>query len=289
MVFLSQILPSSFSDLKRFQVTQILLFEAPYVPTCVVKAPGHTPRAFYGNLYDNYRLLSTRAFHSNTLPTKLQEPNTTMSLGGNGQGWPKNRIPTEIYERITEFLPRDSIETMRLVCKEFEVNVSSMLFQFVVVPFRPEIYGMIITASRRLVTKDVKGKGKAKETDETDKDIGDAPFGIYDQKLKADGVQQGMLVFKGWGPRIQKFAMTFEVDGCKSNTNPCAIKATFSIFFHLDSALIVCWRFCFVHCSFHTFISCGRNMVATRLRSLCRCAPPFGSFTDSIDALLMRC
>lgn len=223
VVFLSQILPPSFNHLKRFQVRQIFLFDAPYIPACVVKAPGHSPRSFFGNLWDNLDLLSTRAFQSQGSPAKHPDPATAMHVGTNRRGWPKDRIPTEIYQRITEYLPRDSIEKMRLVCKEFEVNVSIVLFQSVVVPFRPEIYGMI-NASRRLV-KDVKGKGKAKETDEDEPAIGDSPFGIYDQELKVGSVHKGMLVFKGWGPRIRKFAMVFEVDGGRSTPSHYATKS----------------------------------------------------------------
>ena len=222
VVFLSQIFPPSFNQRKRFHVRQIFLFDAPYIPACVVKAPGHSPRSFYGNLWDNFDLLGTRAFQSQDLPPRHMDLATAMHLGPKHQGWPKDRVPTEVYRRITEFLPRDSIENVRLVCKEFEVNISLALFESVVVPFRSEIYGMI-NASRRLV-KDVEGKGKEKETDEEILAIGDAPFGIYDQKLKIGSVLQGMLVFKGWGPRIKKFAMVFEVDGGKLIPNLCAVR-----------------------------------------------------------------
>lgn len=223
MVFLSQILPSSFSQLKRFQVRQIFLFDAPYIPACVVQAPAHSPRSFFGNLWDNTGLLSTGAFQKHDPPDKQHHHRPAMRLGADRQGWPQGRLPTEIYQRITEYLPRDSIEKLRLVCKEFEVNVSTVLFQSVVVPFRSEIYGMI-NASRRPGIKDVKGKGKAKETDEADLSIGDAPFGIYDQKLAIGSVHKGMAVFKGWGHRMRKFAMVFEVDGGRFTPNPCATK-----------------------------------------------------------------
>lgn len=214
VVFQSQLLPPSFSQVKRFQISQIFLLDAPYIPTCVVKAPGHSPRSFFGNLWDNSDLLSTRAFRKQAPLATPHHPAKAMSLGTGPQGWPRGRIPTEIYRRITEYLPRDSIENMRLVCKEFEVNVSVVLFQSVVVPFRSEIYGMI-NASRRSGNKDIKGKGKAKEPDGADLAIEDAPFGIYDQKLEIGSVHKGMAVFKGWGPRIRKFAMVFEVDGGK--------------------------------------------------------------------------
>lgn len=215
VVFQSQILPPSFSQEKRFQIRQIFLHDAPYIPTCVVTAPGRRIRSFFGNLWDNAGLLlCRRASRKHDPLTKQHQPAKAMNLRTVLRRWPQGRIPTEIYRRITEYLPRDSIENMRLVCKEFEVNVSAVLFQSVVVPFRPEIYGMI-NASRRAGIKDIEGKGKAKVADGADLAIGDAPFGIYDQELKIGAVHKGMAVFKGWGPRIRKFAMVFEVDGGK--------------------------------------------------------------------------
>lgn len=214
VVFQSQILPPSFSQEKRFQIRQIFLHDAPYIPTCVVMAPGHRIRSFFGNLWDNSDLLSSRALKKHDPVTKQHQPAKAMDWHTVLRRWPQGRIPTEIYRRITEYLPRDSIENMRLVCKEFEVNVSAVLFQSVVVPFRPEIYGMI-NASRLAGIKDIEGKGKAKVADGADLAIGDAPFGIYDQELEIGAIHKGMAVFKGWGPRIRKFAMVFEVDAGK--------------------------------------------------------------------------
>ena len=144
-----------------------------------------------------------------------------MHPGPNYQGWPKDRVPTEVYQFIIEYLPRDSIEAMRLVCREFENRVSLALFQSVVVPFRSEIYGMINT-SHHLGIEDVKGKGKAKETDDDNRAISEAPFGIYDQKLNEGSVHQDMLVFKRWGPQIKKFAMVSEVDEGKLIPKHCS-------------------------------------------------------------------
>lgn len=214
VVFQSQILPPSFSQVKRFQIRQIFLLDAPYIPTCIVKAPGHSPRSFFGNLWDNSDLLSKRVFQKQESLATPHRPAKAMSLVTGPQRWPRGCIPMEIYSRITEYLPRDSIENMRLVCKEFEVNVSAMLFQSVVVPFRSEIYGMI-NASRLSGYQDTKGEGKADEPNGASPAIGDAPFGIYDQKVEAGSIHKGMAVFKGWGPRIRKFAMVFEADGGK--------------------------------------------------------------------------
>ncbi|PQE16061.1 F-box domain-containing protein [Rutstroemia sp. NJR-2017a WRK4] len=56
--------------------------------------------------------------------------------------WPAKRIPPELFTMIISYLPRSAIQNMRLVNKEFEKKVSEYLFKVVVVPFKPEIYGI---------------------------------------------------------------------------------------------------------------------------------------------------
>lgn len=57
--------------------------------------------------------------------------------------WKPNKVPVEIFNLIIQYLPRSTIQDMRLVSREFEANVSEYLFKYVVVPFRPEIYGIL--------------------------------------------------------------------------------------------------------------------------------------------------
>lgn len=56
--------------------------------------------------------------------------------------WPLNKIPVELFTIIISYLPRSNIQSMRLVNKEFDLKVSQVLFRTVVVPFKPEIYGI---------------------------------------------------------------------------------------------------------------------------------------------------
>ncbi len=56
--------------------------------------------------------------------------------------WPAGLLPVEIYTLIINYLPRSSIQNLRLVNKEFDRKVVEVLFKVVVVPFRPEIYGI---------------------------------------------------------------------------------------------------------------------------------------------------
>ncbi|KAI9816635.1 MAG: hypothetical protein M1832_005020 [Thelocarpon impressellum] len=125
------------------------------------------------------------------------------------RGWPADRVPTEIFEYITDFLPRSSIESLRLVCKEFEGKVSLTLFQTVVVPFRPEIYGLIESThttaspeSKRRKRNNGKGKGTGMLGGEADA-RDDGPILLKDH---------GMKVFRGFGHHISQFGMSFEVD-----------------------------------------------------------------------------
>jgi hypothetical protein len=48
----------------------------------------------------------------------------------------------EIFTLIVSYLPRSTIQDMRLVNREFEAKVSEYLFRVVVVPFKSEIYGI---------------------------------------------------------------------------------------------------------------------------------------------------
>lgn len=92
-------------------------------------------------------------------------------------------MPVEIFGMITQYLPRSSVQNMRLVNKDVEKRVSSFLFRTVVVPFRPEIFG-------------VSDNGREK--------IGG---GVNVMLL-----DKGMRVFQGFGKCILKFAMSFEID-----------------------------------------------------------------------------
>jgi hypothetical protein len=83
---------------------------------------------------------------------------------------------------------------MRLVNREFETKVSHYLFRVVVVPFRPEIYG--ISPEPALYPP---------------------PDGLINGALHGSVKLQdkGMKVFQGFGSRISKFAMSFEFDEAK--------------------------------------------------------------------------
>ncbi|KAF2843493.1 hypothetical protein M501DRAFT_1006046 [Patellaria atrata CBS 101060] len=89
------------------------------------------------------------------------------------------KLPTEVYENICDYLSRDDLKAMRLSCSEFDRMMAQVLFETAVVPFNTEIYDMV--KSDQLTVRDVKGPG--------------------------------VDVFKGFGHRIKRFGMSFEVNG----------------------------------------------------------------------------
>ncbi|RDW59988.1 hypothetical protein BP5796_11594 [Coleophoma crateriformis] len=117
----------------------------------------------------------------------MESRNTTSNLT-----WPTSdakRLPVEIFVIIASHLSRQSIQSMRLVCKEFEEKISEYLFRVVVVPFKPEIYG---------ITPEPNHGGMLHEND-----ILKGSIMLQDK---------GMRVFQGFGQHIKRFALSFEFD-----------------------------------------------------------------------------
>ncbi|KAF1998388.1 hypothetical protein P154DRAFT_250797 [Amniculicola lignicola CBS 123094] len=136
-------------------------------------------------------------------PTKMLKIESHLSIESSGErGWPAGIIPTEIYEMISDYLDRDDIKSMRLVCREFDRHVSQVLFKTVVVPFNTEIYGMLGQEHQH----DAKGKGKGKGKKKAN--------AIAWNNSNDDDVYEGhgLDVFRGFGKHILKFGMSFEVN-----------------------------------------------------------------------------
>jgi len=111
------------------------------------------------------------------------------------------RLPPELLGFIMSYLSRDDIKAMRLTCKEFEAKVSHALFEHVVVPFNTEIYGMLLAQT---ISINSKAKGKSKV---------DNSGSMSWQNANNDDIYtgHGINVFKGFGPHIKKYGMSFEV------------------------------------------------------------------------------
>ena len=84
---------------------------------------------------------TTAEASTDTIRCSVPSPRKRRCLsGGRLSSWPAQRVPVEIFELITSYLPRDDVKTLRMVCKEFERKVISF-FRTVTLQFSPDIYG----------------------------------------------------------------------------------------------------------------------------------------------------
>jgi len=153
LVFTSELIPASLGRRKRIALLNILRIKAPYVPACIAMPPM-LPKIQYH--------ISLKPKRSVQLPSSDQ---IDAPLGSHRQGWPvapDGCLPLEVFQNIARYLPRTALESMRLVNREFERNVSNVQFRKVVVPFRPEIYDILDPRGPLRKVADVKGKGKEK-------------------------------------------------------------------------------------------------------------------------------
>ncbi|KAF4121805.1 hypothetical protein GMORB2_1644 [Geosmithia morbida] len=97
------------------------------------------------------------------------------------RSWLEGAIPVEIFGIITSYLTRADVRNLRLVCQEFDRQVSVKYFRSVVVPFRSELYG-----------KQHPQNGIARPSNSL----------FYD----------GMRIFQTFGPHILRFALSLEID-----------------------------------------------------------------------------
>ena len=147
LVFTTELLPRSFDTQKRRAIINIFRTKAPYVPACINLATGMPSMQYH--VFEEKFPTDIVSYHA--------------PLGPHGLGWPKDNLPLEVFHNIAGYLSRDDLLQMRMVNVEFERKISNIIFHTVVVPFRPEIYGMMIHDGNALDTKiDIKGKGKAK-------------------------------------------------------------------------------------------------------------------------------
>ncbi|KAL6862339.1 hypothetical protein J3F83DRAFT_762632 [Trichoderma novae-zelandiae] len=94
--------------------------------------------------------------------------------------WPMAQLPVEIFELITRYLTRAEIQTLRLVCREFEAKVSAQYFRNVVVPFRSELYTNLDRDENTVIASRL--------------------------------FSNGMRIFESFGPHILRFALSLELD-----------------------------------------------------------------------------
>jgi len=146
--------------------------------------------------------------------------------------WPAHRIPVEIFELIIQHLAHDDMKSMRLANIEFEKKVSRSLFHTSVVPFNTELFDMIDddtkTSARRArsVRRREERESKGQPLDvPTDKPPAPDSNNLSWQNDKEDKegkvyTGHGLRVFKGFGPHIKRFGMSFEVSESQLHDAP---------------------------------------------------------------------
>ena len=128
-------------------------------------------------------------------------PQTVNNPSGSSIVWPKKCIPTEIYEEVASYLSVDDVKCMRLVCKEFDKHVSQVMYKSMVIPFNPEIYGML----RKMPKGDVGGNRKRKVQANADLPL------LWEDDELGEGFQKHN-VFHKFGAHTRRLGMSFEVD-----------------------------------------------------------------------------
>lgn len=200
-VYTITLIPASIPLAKVIELVDIFQQRARYIPTLVTMNPGELPQQHYGH------------FHIRCLADALDEiplHSVDAPRGKDGKGWPMDEVPTEIFQRIAEELSWEDLLNMRGVNHEFDMKVSGFIFKAVVVPFRRQIYSAK-AHEEIVITKDLKGKGKATNGLVDDQHLHMVKYG-YHSNVKDKDIYNGMEVFNAWGPHIRKFAMSFDVD-----------------------------------------------------------------------------
>ena len=96
-------------------------------------------------------------------------------------------LPTELYELIIFHLPRQELKILRLVCREFEHQVSVEYFKNVVVPFNTELYSKL----------------KRNNPEEELQNLSPPLRSIF---------SNGMHLFQSFGHHMLRFALSLELD-----------------------------------------------------------------------------
>ena len=183
LIFISELVPRTFTGQKRRDILGIFKNIAPYVPACISSIPGK-PKI-------QYHVITSRQPFSSPSPSTFQ--------ANSRRGGSLKELPVEIFEQIARYCSHDTLKKMRLVNKDFERKLSNRVFGTAVVPFNLGIYGMMVHDNPAKADVDKERKGKAGNP-------------LPAQNFSAKEVDDGMKIFKAWGNNVKKFAMAFEVD-----------------------------------------------------------------------------
>ncbi|KAI9893239.1 MAG: hypothetical protein M1814_000367 [Vezdaea aestivalis] len=196
---------------KKLEVVRILL-ESPYIQELALPEHNISDIARRVIYFKNPTLLPNGALNDcdRGQLIKCLRQNYSPDRGRKGrEGWPAHAMPTEVFWNIARFLSRDSVEAMRLVCKEWDTKTVGVLFNQVVLPFRYEIYGLMTTSPHQAAQKlgDLAGRALSDLLAQASA-LGYGPSRSTENSTDHLGIK----VFQGFGSHIDKFAMTFEIN-----------------------------------------------------------------------------
>ena len=136
IIFISEIIPRSFSVTMRFELLHIFRTKANFIPRFIRRKEPVVNEANEARLFidDTIRALLDA-------PLVQEDALDPHPIGLNGMGWPKNALAAEIFQEIGSYLSRKDLQCLRLVNHEFEKKIAGLYFRNVVIEFSSEIWG----------------------------------------------------------------------------------------------------------------------------------------------------
>ena len=183
----------------------VLHYEAPYIPTCIVGATGQVPQLYFGSLHCNQHLLSE---HMDDNTCEMSQ-----ALGSPLVVKTKATLPVEVLTQIAHYLNRLDMQALLLTSKDYNAKLGPLYFQHVVLPFKSNIFSGMKNTS---LTDSMHGKEKVLSSDtlpaaSTISTITDHSGG------ELENLSSELNMFKTWGSSIMKFGFSLEADQGKSS------------------------------------------------------------------------
>ena len=198
--FVSELIPSSFTPLQRFQVLDVLHYEAPYIPTCIVGAFSQVPQLYFGNLHCNRHLLRDHISDSSAeMSHLLQPPVLTRSNAA---------LPVEVLAHIARYLNRLDMQALLLTSKDYNAKLGPIYFQHVVLRFKPNVFSGIEYSS---IANSLRCEENGLSSDSSPARSNSSPAS-GDSSGEFRNLPPELNMFKNWGSHITKFGFSLEID-----------------------------------------------------------------------------
>ncbi|MCJ1285824.1 hypothetical protein MMC26_005165 [Xylographa opegraphella] len=199
-LFVSELIPSNFTSLQRFQVLDVLHYEAPYIPTCIVGITGQIPQLYFGNLYCNKHLLPEH-IHDHTYKMSQIQGSPLVAR-------PTVALPVEVLAHIARYLNRLDMQALLLTSKDFNAKLGPLYFQHVVLPFKSNIFSGLKNTS----SIDSKHGNEKVSSSATGPAASTASTSTGHTGAEPNNLPSELNMFRTWGSSIMKFGFSLEVD-----------------------------------------------------------------------------